>query len=796
MSVKIKRVNIHAFRGIPDLELELEGRSLLLRGENGTGKSSIVEAIEFFFTGKISPLEGVQGLSLQRHGPHVNFTPNDVNIEITFDPGNVSLYGTFVAMPSPSKQLEEYFQVTQKGTFILRRSQILAFITSKPADRFRAIGSILGIEPLDDVELEMMRLRDELEGKVASKIGEINRLTKDLSRIIGKDVTGVSEILPVLNEMLQGANLPLIKSLEEVDKHAEQMLKSVRKAESLDKIRVLNEILETTKAPLISEGIINELSDLNEKVGHLLQDKVRLELSVADLLETGRRVIEQEKLDICPLCEQRIDRETLLAEIDKRLNTLRNLSDKASEIRRISVPITDNLKGILSKIEAAILKVEQFGELSDEKGKLQGISDFLKGFITRAASAKDLNNDIPIQEFSQQKDKLNGIAVAISTKCSQLLESIGLTEEERKVLEVVRLIEQARTKAKDISKINLELKIYQIYHKLAETIYSSFSEIKKTKIQEIYNAIQGDIQRFYSMLHPDEPHSNIELIVVLGRRASTELRIESFGRREDPRALKSEGHLDSLGLCIFLAFVKKFNEGCSLIVLDDVVTTIDAGHRENICKLLFEEFGDKQLIITTHDGVWYEQLCAYQRVYGIDGIFKNLIITGWNVDRGPTMQPYKPRWEKIQEKITAGDKTGAGGDGREYLEWVLKRICKITNAPVPVNNWDSGMVGDLLPHAKKRIESLIREEEFTARILEAFQSLESTIIMGNLLSHDNILAEEVSIEEVDRFCHSVHNVHTLFLCPSCEHFIAYSHDFKIMRCSNPGCRDPIEVKTR
>lgn len=796
MSVKIKKVNIHAFRGIPDLELELEGRSLLLRGENGTGKSSIMEAIEFFFTGKVSSLEGVQGLSLQHHGPHVNFTANDVNIEITFDPGNVSLYRTFAAMPSPSKQLEEYFQVTQKGTFILSRSQILAFIISKPADRFRAIGSILGIEPLDDVELEMMRLRDELEGKVISKKGEIDRLTKDLSSIIGKDVIGVSEILPVLNEMLQGADLPLIKSLEEVDKHAEQMLKSVRKAESLDKIWVLNQILETTKAPLISEGIINELSDLNEKVGNLLQDKVRLELSVADLLETGRRVIDQEKLDICPLCEQRIDRETLLAEIDKRLATLRNLSNKASEIRRISVPITDNLQGILSKIEATIQKVEQFSELADEKGKLQGISDFLKGFITRAASAIDLKNDILIQEFIQQKNIFNGIAVAISTKCSQLLESIGLTEEERKVLEVVRLIEQARTKAKDISKINIEVKIYQKYHKIAGTIYSSFSEIKKTKIQEIYNAIQGDIQRFYSTLHSDEPHSNIELIVALGRRASTELRIESFGRREDPRALKSEGHLDSLGLCIFLAFVKKFNEGCSLIVLDDVVTTIDAGHRENICKLLFEEFGDKQLIITTHDGVWYEQLCAYQRVYGIDGIFKNLIITGWNVDRGPAMQPYKPRWEKIQEKITAGDKTGAGGDGREYLEWVLKKICKITNAPVPVNNWDSGMVGDLLPHAKKRIESLIREEEFKARILESFQSLESTIIMGNLLSHDNILTEEVSIEEVNRFCNSVHNLHSVFLCPNCRHAVAHYSDLKILICSNSRCRVPIQVKTR
>jgi len=797
MPVKIKKINIHACRGIPYLELELDGRSLLLRGENGTGKSSIVEALEFFFAGRVSHLEGVRGLSLERHGPHVNFTPNDIKVEITFDPGNVSLYRTFITMPSPPKQLEEYFQITQKGTFILRRSQILAFIMSQPADRFRAIGSILGIEPLDNVELEMMRLRDELEGKVTSRRGEINRLIKALSSIIGKDVTGVSEILPVLNEMLQGTNLPLIKSLDEVDKHAEEMLKSVRKAEILDKSSVLNEILETTKSPLISEVIINELADLNEKVGHLLQDKIRLELSVADLLETGRRVIEQEKLDICPLCEQRIDREILLAEIGKRLNNVRSLSDKASEIRRISVPIIDNLKGILSKIEAAIPKVEQFGELSDEKGKLQEISDFLKGFISRAASSKDLKNDIPIQEFSQQRDRVNGISVAISTKCTPLLESIGLTEEERKVLEVVRLIEQARSKAKDISKINLELKTYQKYYELAEIIFSSFSGIKKTKIQEIYNAIQGDIRRFYSMLHPDELHKDIELVVALGRRASTELRMESFGRKgEDPRALTSEGHLDSLGLCIFLAFVKKFNEGCSLIVLDDVVTTVDAGHRENICKLLLEEFGDKQLIITTHDEIWYEQLCASQRAYEMENNFERLNIVDWNVDTGPKIRQYKPRWERIQEKIAGGDKTGAGNDGRQYLEWLLKRICVITNAQVPVNNWERGMVGDILNHARKRIETLVIDDSYKNRVSLAFTELARTTIYGNILSHDTPLAEGLSLAEAKSFCDCVHNLHVAFLCPNCGQLIDYHPDLKILRCSNTRCRKPIEVKTK
>jgi len=101
MSAKIKKISVHAFRGIPDLEIKLDGKNLTLLGETGTGKSSIVEAIQFFFTGKVSHLEGVRGLSLHRHGTHVNFRPEDVSIEVTFDPGNISLSRTFTSVPSP-----------------------------------------------------------------------------------------------------------------------------------------------------------------------------------------------------------------------------------------------------------------------------------------------------------------------------------------------------------------------------------------------------------------------------------------------------------------------------------------------------------------------------------------------------------------------------------------------------------------------------------------------------------------------------------------------------------------------
>jgi len=242
---------------------------------------------------------------------------------------------------------------------------------------------------------------------------------------------------------------------------------------------------------------------------------------------------------------------------------------------------------------------------------------------------------------------------------------------------------------------------------------------------------------------------------------------------------------------------KEVQRGLPLIVLDDVVTTIDAGHRDKICKLLLNEFGDKQLIITTHDGVWYEQLCASHRAYGMGGNFRNLSIVDWNIDTGLTMSSYKPRWERIQGKIASGDKRGAGNEGRQYVEWLLKQICNITNAPVPIRNWESGMVADLLPHAKKRVASLVKDESYKEKVSLAFTEMERTTpLLGNLLSHDNPLIDRVSIHEVEDFCNCVHELHGLFLCPNCECFVDYFKDLNILRCSNERCKNPIEIKTQ
>lgn len=293
MPVTIKTINIHAFRGIPDLELDLDGKSVIIRGENGTGKSSIVDAIEFFFTGRVSHLEGARGLSLRRHGPHVNYSPEDVKIEIAFNPGNISLTRTSTSAPDPPEEFKDYFQVTQKGTFILRRSQILEFIMSRPADRFRAIGSIIGIETLDKVELEMMRLRDYLSGKVNTIENRISDLFADLSNNLRGNVTKIEEVIPALNKILKDADLPEIETFEDFDAISKEILKTIKKDVNMETVRALKDLIDTLKTLFIPDNINGELEGLNEKIDRLLVERSEYDISggllESKLLEVGKK---------------------------------------------------------------------------------------------------------------------------------------------------------------------------------------------------------------------------------------------------------------------------------------------------------------------------------------------------------------------------------------------------------------------------------------------------------------------------------------------------------------------------
>ena len=56
--IRIEAITIKEFRGIRDLTLRFNGKNFAICGPNGTGKSGVVDALEFGLTGSVSRLSG------------------------------------------------------------------------------------------------------------------------------------------------------------------------------------------------------------------------------------------------------------------------------------------------------------------------------------------------------------------------------------------------------------------------------------------------------------------------------------------------------------------------------------------------------------------------------------------------------------------------------------------------------------------------------------------------------------------------------------------------------------------
>lgn len=121
-----------------------------------------------------------------------------------------------------------------------------------------------------------------------------------------------------------------------------------------------------------------------------------------------------------------------------------------------------------------------------------------------------------------------------------------------------------------------------------------------------------------------------------------------MGGLHPPNAMHSEGHQDSMGVCLFLALSENLNAGLiDLIILDDVVMSVDVGHRRSFCAVLATNFSDKQFIITTHDTTWANQL----RGEGLVNRRQMLKFFDWTVDTGPKVHYEADVWSRINEDL-------------------------------------------------------------------------------------------------------------------------------------------------
>jgi hypothetical protein len=134
------------------------------------------------------------------------------------------------------------------------------------------------------------------------------------------------------------------------------------------------------------------------------------------------------------------------------------------------------------------------------------------------------------------------------------------------------------------------------------------AEERKQFTDDILAGIAAEVARLYEAVHPGEGLNKIRLELDPKKRASLEIGATFFGLNSRPQAYFSDSHLDTLGLCVFLALSALDHPENTILILDDVLASVDEPHVNRFVEMLYSEAGKfRHCIITTHYRPWKEK---------------------------------------------------------------------------------------------------------------------------------------------------------------------------------------------
>lgn len=191
----------------------------------------------------------------------------------------------------------------------------------------------------------------------------------------------------------------------------------------------------------------------------------------------------------------------------------------------------------------------------------------------------------------------------------------------------------------------------------------------------------------------------------IGNLSEVSLGIEMYlknGKICSAHSILSEANLDLLSLLVFLSIVKESaNHGqAKLLILDDVMQSVDSSIRVSVVEYILKEFSDWQLIITAHDRLWYSQLQELFRRANHPFIEQEII--KWVFDSGPVVsQVTKDIDELLLEAIETRNISIICSQGGLLLEAMCSKLSWVLAISVTRRKGDKYTLGDLWPGIHK-----------------------------------------------------------------------------------------------
>ena len=762
---KLKDIEIKSFRGIKNYTLDFNNKSLVLVGENGSGKSSIVNAFEFLFTGKVESLSGKQAIKHDTSLVHIGDNPEDLSVKANIN--NSEIRRTLQESPEDNDIIYDF----KNGSFLLNRQKLLSFINKTPKGKYDRITSLIDFGELDEIETTLNRTQKSFKNKLKLKKEELDKKIESITDIYNYDL---DKVYDKINETLVKNDLEQISS----ETNLKRFLKDFSKKD-FEKTNQLSDLINLIDVDV--ESVAGEFEKLLENYEKSTLYELKSTNNLISILNKSSDYLEVESPENCPLCGKKIEPKQVLNRISREKKQLseneRTLKDWKNDYKQFSNRL-NNLNSTLNTIENILADFKEYefrfslDELISDLDKLASFEIPLSKINSNALIELD-------DEFTKLKQKIESDF--------DKLNDIENQNELNNVYDVIYKLLEKET-------LESEVKIVQKEFDLASQTYELFKTRKQKALEETIEKIQSRVSQYYNFIHEDEEFNTPQIKAPKSSGISLDLNFKEI--IADPRSYSSEGHLDSLGLCIFLAFAKEFNE-YEFIILDDIISTVDLGHKERVATLLLTEFKDYQIILTTHNKLWFRQLKNYVHNYklGNDYIFAE--IRHLDSATGPNLTRNMFSKELIDKYIEFGDTFAAGNAIRRYLEYVCERVCRINQIPIPLK--EHYMVDDYMRVIKPYFldSKLLKSSDETKTYYEkVLNILDSSRYMGNILSHDDDANLDVTLNEVVKFRDAVMIFERSMQCWQCNAYLKFNVKEKKAECSRERCLESLSFKPK
>ncbi|WP_428116636.1 AAA family ATPase [Candidatus Poriferisodalis sp.] len=709
----IDRLRILEFRGIRDLCIEPNGDSFIVLGPNGSGKSGVVDALDFALTGNIARLRGPGrgGVSLRHHGPHVlhRDDPGSAVVELKVTEPHSGKSATlsrsvadpksFKLEPDVPEVRDAVDRVALHPELVLSRREIIQYVLAEPGKRSEEIQALLRLERLGEIRKVLRSAQTKTKTASDSAAERVRTAEDSLRRHIDTPELLIDQVRESVNLQRLILDLDELPELRPDTDLAAGVASGDQTEPAFNKSSAAADIAAARAA---MDGAFNSaaeaLDTLQSRIANYeAYDGLHIALASRSLVESGLGLVDGA---VCPLCDTRWTDQAALEEHLRE--KLRHSEDAASLDNARSTAANAaaaKFQIVVSDVVVPLAAVGKGVGAGEANNDLDSVRNLFAGASQRLASI------VTVEELDQLRTRVesmrtiaNDAAKAVSSVVDERPDQSGVANAHSFVTiaqERWSALRQARSAAAGAVAAATA----------AKAVHDTYCAALDTGLASIYADVGERFAGLYRCLNAGDEDSFKANLSPSGQKL--DLSVDFYGQGMfPPAAYHSEGHQDGMGVCLYLALMERQLEAdFRLAVLDDVVMSVDVGHRHQFCSMLKSEFPDVQFIVTTHDEVWARKMVSS----GLVAKKQQARFVAWNVNDGPSMMEGADVWERIGQDLNQGDVNAAAARLRRNMEQSLAEIAEELGAQVPYRASGGWGLGEFLNAVKARYGKLLKD---------------------------------------------------------------------------------------